>query len=514
MAVSTSHPHMGGLTPGVFGPVESFGKPRHGGPDWAKIALSFFSVVVLFAVVTSAGYAGLLWWELRQVEANAVDIQALPDGGFEPATEGGEALVVPEVDSIEDRTTILLVGSDSRDGLTPEQLQRIGTEETGTDLTDTIILLQIDPATDAAAMLSFPRDMVVSRCDGSRGRINEAFYVGEQQGEGLGPRCLVDTVTALTRIEIDHYVRVNFAGFVQAVDALGGVTFYLDAPIRDAYAGLDVPEGCVDFDGVKALQFVRARRVDSDFGRIARQQRFAREMLNKARSVGTLVNPARVAGLIGSISEVLETDADFGAREMVDLISSVQNISSGAVDARTVPAVVGRLGEASVVYAIEDEAEALFTAFRDGDLLPEGLGTQEGPVELGPATVIPVRVRNGSDVADLAEQTAEVVQALGFTVSETGTADNYGFDSSLVLYPPDRQDHAEVLAEALGGVAVNAGIGDVDELTLILGSNFDPRRFAPEEPDEQPSQPTSPAPVPTDSEGEAFTGATLSTVQC
>jgi LCP family protein required for cell wall assembly len=512
MFASTPDPSVAeGLKPGLFGPVEAFGKPRNGGIDWGRTVAVVFTSVLALAVLTGGTYVGLVWYELRQVGTNAVNIDDA--GTFAPSTEGDDALAVPEVEPVEDRTTILLVGSDSREGLTEQQLLDIGTETTPNDLTDTIILLQVDPATDAAAMLSFPRDMVVERCDGSRGRINEAFYIGELQGEGLGPKCLVDTLTAFARIDIDHYVRVNFAGFVSAVDALGGVTFYLDNPIADRSSGLDVPEGCVEFDGVKALQFVRARKIDSDFGRIARQQRFAREMLNKATSLGTLVNPTRVASLIGSISEVLETDEDFGGRQMVDLLNSVRSISSGAVDARTVPGVLGRLGpqNASVVYPVEDQAEALFQSFRAGDLLPEGVGTDAEPLALGPTNVIPILVDNGSERDGLGEETAEVLGSLGYTVSETGTAENYSFDASLILYPADRKDQALVLSESLGGVAINQGGGDVDELTLILGGSFDPEAFRPEPADEVIASPATPVPDATESE---FTGAALSAVQC
>ncbi len=515
MAASASDtPFDGALQPGVFGPSVAHGKPRNGGPDWMRVGLIAVVLVATFSVLMTGGYAGLVYWELRQVNSNAVDIVNGPEQGFAPATPGAGSLDVSGVEETVGRTNILLVGSDSRDGLTPEQLAAIGTEATGTDLTDTIILLQIDPATDTAAMLSFPRDLVVERCDGSRGRINQAFFIGEQQAEGLGPKCLVDTIEAESGIAIDHYARVDFAGFVQAVDALGGVTFYIEEPLQDRFSGLDIPSGCVPFDGVTAIQFVRARRIDSDFGRIARQQRFAREMINKATSVGTLLNPAAVAQLIGSVSDTLETDRNFGVRQMIELVDSVRNISSGAVDARTVPGYTGQLGEASVVYAVEDEAEALYRAFRDGDLLPDNVGTDAGPVELTPGNVVPVLVQNGSDADGLAEETAQVLTDLGFTVDETGTAPNYGFDNSLILYPPDRQDQAELLSETLGGIAINAGNGDMDRLTLILGGRFDPSAFAPEpvatttETDD-----ASATPVPEPSE-EEFVGATLSEVQC
>lgn len=540
MAASTSDPLFGGgLKPGVFGPAVVHGKPRNGGPDWLRVGLISVATVAMFAVVTAATYATVAVREVQQLTQGGVDIKAAPS--FEQSSEADQPLALPSVEPLEDRTTILLVGSDSREGLSDAQLRAIGTEDDGSNLTDTIILLQIDPATDAAAMLSFPRDLLVDRCDGTSGKINGAYYIGELQREGGGARCLVETIQALTRIEIDHYVRVNFAGFVDAVDAMGGVTFYLEEPIKDRLSGLDVPDGCVDFDGVQALQFVRARHVDSDFGRIARQQRFAREMLDKATSVGTLANPVRATRLIGSISEVLETDRGFGASQMADLVTSMQNISSGAVDARTVPSVIGSRsgpeGQESVVRQIKNEAEDLYRAFRNGDLLPEGVGTDSGPEELGPENVIPVLVRNGSNTDGLAADTAELLEDMGFTVADTDTAEAYGFDSSLVLYPSDREDQAEVLSEALGGIPVNAGNGEVDQLTLILGESFDLSAFAPDinesespgsefesttgsesasETDESAESDLNAdvSDSPTDESSEAFTGAELSTVEC
>lgn len=533
----------GGFESGAFGPRVTHGKPRNGGPDWLRLGLLSLAVVVLLAVVTTATYAGLVYNELRQLQAATVDIKADSAQTFAAHSEAEQALEVPEVEPVEDRTNILVVGSDSREGLSEEQLRRIGTEETPDELTDTIMLVQIDPETDAAAILSFPRDLLVERCDGSIGKINGAYAIGEAQREGAGARCLVNTVTALTRIPIDHYVRVDFAGFVKAVDALGGVTFYLEEPIEERYSGLDVPSGCVEFDGVQALQFVRARRIDDDFGRMARQQRFAREMVDKATSVGTLVNPVRAASLIGSVSDVVETDTEFGPREMADLVTSLQDLSSGKVEARTVPAVPGWRGEVSVVRAVKDEAEDLYRAFRRGDLLPDGAADGGGSDELGPENLIPILVRNGTNTEGLAADTAEVLEELGFRVADTDTAENYGFDSSLVLYPPDREDHAEVLAAELGGIPINAGNSEGDHLTLILGQSFDPEEFVPEpvatEPlfaSESPGPSESPSPSesprrsetadlyasesesddasPSPEPSETFAGAELSPVEC
>ena len=512
----------GALSPGEFGPRVAGGKPRNGGPDWLRVGFMAVAIVLVFAVGMGGYYSFLIW---RATSDVAGDFSIGEGPTFVPAPDAsGGGLELPEVTELEDRSTILLIGSDSREGLTDEQLAAIGTESTGTDLTDTIILLQIDPNTDAAAMLSFPRDLLVERCDGTRGRINEAFYIGllqadqqeapESQRSEYGAACLIDTIQTLTGgIEVDHYARVNFAGFVGAVDALGGVSFYVEEDLRDRYSGLDVEAGCVDFDGVTAIQFVRARRLDSDFGRIARQQRFAREMVRKASSLGTLLNPVTVTNLVRSVASSLETDADFGISQMADLASSISGISAGTVDGRTVPGYVGTWGEASVVRLLEDEAEELFAAFRNGDLLPDGVGQDAQPVELGPTNLVPIVVSAGGADLETAERTAAVLEALGYTVEEVTETDNSSFSGSIVFHPEMRADHAEYLADALGGLQVSELGEEDDHLMLVLGSAFDPEEFAPPEATETPSEEGSPEPSSTPTE-EEFAGAALSEIEC
>ena len=434
--------------------------------------------MVLGVVGVGTAAVGLIaYLEFRGVPRVPIHVPATeaPDPAVvaaeeDPAAEAQD--VVPE--PVTERQTILVVGSDSREGLSDEQLRALGTEDAGSDLTDTIILVQLDPGRDVAAMLSFPRDLLVDHCDGTRGRINSAFYVGELMGEGQGANCLVQTIEELTGIYINHYVRVNFAGFIQVVDAVGGVTFYVDRPLRDDFAGLNIPEGCVTFDGARALGFVRARHLDSggDFGRIARQQRFARELLRQATSVGTLANPARLIPLITSLSETLEVDSGFAASDMIDLVESMQTLSADGVDVRTVPAVNRTIGGAAYVVAIEDQAEALYRAFRTGETLPDHVGADSAPQELGPQNVQPLTVLNGSDVDGLGEQAAAALAAAGFTIAETGTAENFGFETTVVFYPLELEDQAQLVADALGDAQLQVGPAE-DGLRVVVGSGYE-----------------------------------------
>lgn len=367
------------LQPGRFGPRDYHGRPRNGGPDWRKLFAGLLGASFLSVLGLAGTYAALFFTEWNSL--NTLDIKP-SEIVFTPAPSVTEEVTFEPPDKVTNRTTILLVGSDSRKGLSKEQLARIGTADDGSDLTDTIILAQLNPVTDQVAMLSLPRDLVVRRCDGTRGRINEAWFIGGLQGAEKGAACLVQTIERHTGIGIDHVMRVNFAGFVNVVDTLEGVDFAVDRDMRDRWSGLDIKKGCNHFDGVKAIQFVRARHIDSDFGRQARQQRFAREMINKATSLGTLTNPIKVASIINSASEAIETDTGLDAGRLVDIAWSMRHITADKLVAFSIPATNGRLGEAAVLFEDKAKAEEIYAQFRSGQLVEEpdptsapGMGT-------------------------------------------------------------------------------------------------------------------------------------------
>ena len=523
------------LIDGRFGPVVEGGRPRSGGPDWRRITGLLLVTTVMLAFMGGAGLAGYAFWEYQSIPRVALPEQqarATDEAGFaqgpSPLQDEDAAPQVADPEPLAEVINVLLVGSDSREGLSAAELRALGTTDEGTDLTDTVIILQIDPVADRAAMLSFPRDLLVERCDGTRGRINEAFFIGEEQRVGGGAACLVQTVNDETGIYIDHYLRVSFEGFIEAVDAVGGVTFYVDEPLVDRFAGLDVPSGCVHFDGARALGFVRARRLDGggDYGRIARQQRFARELVRKATSVGTLANPGRLVPLIRSFSGTLETDDELDPGVMLDIAGSLRNLTAGNVAVYSVPGEA-REGEggAALVEAIEPDATRLYQRFKRGALLP-GEDGAPAPVpeptatpELLPEAVQPLEVLNGTGDDGIAADAAEALEDRGFTVDEVADADNFGFESTIVIAPPELEAQARVVAEALGldpddGAVVPGREGS--PLQVVVGNGFDA--------DDLP-EPEVPIPTTEPDEGEGdddspnlaereILGAELSNVRC
>lgn len=253
---------------------------------------------------------------------------------------------------------ILVVGSDSRAGLTDEQIVEFSTGFAGGGRTDTLMLLAVRGT--SAAMLSIPRDLFVTRCDGSQGRINAAYTIGD------GRSCLVQTVTETTGIPISHYLELDMGSFVGLVDAVGTVEVCLDDPIRDESAAIDLPAGCQDLDTGQALGFVRARKVDDDFGRQGRQQHFVQQLAKELASPSTLLNPLRLVRVVRSGGRALTADEGFGTIDLVRFGVGTKGI--GSAPSFKVPARGQTIGGAAVLVQRDEEARPIYERFRDGSV--------------------------------------------------------------------------------------------------------------------------------------------------
>ena len=280
---------------------------RSGKPKWSgtkKVVVGLCSLIVLIAAVVGGGYA-YIWYRYDQI--NKVHINA------EVAAASGAPF------------TILVIGSDSRVG---ESSQAFGSASVVTgQRSDVVQLWRVTPSTKQIQIISIPRDTVVSMLPpdtsqyGTYNRINSSYNTGPDQ--------LVKTITANFGIPINHVVQVDFAGFQDAVNALGGIYLDFPYPAKDAYSGLDITTpGCQLLNGAQALAVARARHYEyysdgywqydgtSDFGRIQRQDVFIRSLITSAKSK---VNPLTVNAFIGSIHEGVTIDDGFGINELIGL---------------------------------------------------------------------------------------------------------------------------------------------------------------------------------------------------
>ena len=332
-------------------------------------------------------------------------------------------------------TNVLVAGSDSREGLTREEMRELSTgvaDEIGGARTDTILLLSFRGS--EMALLSFPRDLWVERCDGSVGRINVAESID-------GPSCLVTTVQNLSGLPVHHYAEVTFGGFRDIVDAVGGVELCLDEPISDRDAGIDLPDGCQRLDGADALGYVRVRKIDDDLARIERQQRFLQALAREAVDPATLLNPVRLWSLSNDAGGALTVDDSLGTFGLGRLAWAGRSLARGDVATHTVPVTPGTTsGGAEVLYPRQPEADQLFGRFRDGSILAAAAPRPEQ---------VSVTVLNAAGVSGLAGQVGELLEGRGYDVVDIGNTDRR--EHTVVRYPVGQRAEAELVADDLPG---------------------------------------------------------------
>jgi LCP family protein required for cell wall assembly len=260
-------------------------------------------------------------------------------------------------------TTFLLVGSDSREGLTKAERKKLGTGSTEGQRTDTIMILSIPPGGEPA-LISVPRDSYVPIPDHGSNKINAAYALG-------GPELLVATVEQNTGLRIDAYTEIGFGGFVNVIDALGGIEMCLPKAIKDSDAHLDLPKGCQTLEGADALGYVRMRKADplGDLGRVKRQRQMLAAIADEAASPITVINPVRYWRLSTASADAVTIGEDTTIVEMAKMGNAMRRVSGGQGLTLTVPVAnpdaftpVG-----SAVLWDEEEAAAMFDDIARGD---------------------------------------------------------------------------------------------------------------------------------------------------
>lgn len=261
----------------------------------------------------------------------------------------------------------LLVGSDSRQGLSAEQQQALSTGgDIGNGRTDTILLIHL-PALGSSTQptaVSIPRDSYVpipGNGGNNKDKINAAFAIG-------GAALLTQTIEQATGLRLDHYAEIGFGGFAGLVDALGGVSLCLPAAISDPLAGIDLPAGCQQLDGRDALGYVRSRATPrADLDRMVNQQQFISALLKRAASPAVWLNPWRWYSVPRAAVNALTVNQGDHVWDLAHLGWTLR----APVTAITVP--IGEFTETdagSVVVWNHDAARALFDALASDSPVP------------------------------------------------------------------------------------------------------------------------------------------------
>lgn len=264
-------------------------------------------------------------------------------------------------------TNWLLVGSDSRADLTPEQQAELTTGgDIGSGRTDTILLVHIPGfgSAQSVTMVSIPRDSYVEIPGYGMDKINAAFAEG-------GAPLLAQTVELATGLRLDHYAEIGFAGFGVVVDALGGVRICPAEPIDDPLAGIALPAGCQNVDGPTALGYVRSRATPrADLDRMVHQREFMAAMLHRGTSPWVWLNPWRWYAVPHAAVGALTVDQGTHVWNLALLGWALH----GDVAALTIPIgeFTGNESGAVVVWNSET-ADELFEALRTDAPIPQSV---------------------------------------------------------------------------------------------------------------------------------------------
>jgi LCP family protein required for cell wall assembly len=275
-------------------------------------------------------------------------------------------------------TNWLIVGSDSRAGLTPDQEARLTTGDeaaAGGGRTDTIMLMHIPALTGDGqpTLVSLPRDSSVPLAGHGRVKLNTTFALG-------GATLLVQTVEKVTGVHVDHYAEIGFGGFAGLVDDVGGVQLCPPEPISDPLAGLNIPAGCQVLDGPQALGYVRTRHSPrGDLDRVVRQREFLSALIARATSPAVLLNPFRAGSLAADAPDTVTVDNGDHVWHLARLGWAMRSLSGGDAVTMTVP-IAGfgpvRDGSSGVLWD-RDQAARLFR--RTSAAPPRGCGGTAGP---------------------------------------------------------------------------------------------------------------------------------------
>lgn len=290
-------------------PIFEYKKPRR----WLGWKLLRRAALVLVGLVVLGG-----GWFGYQAWSAAHKIIVRSDGGGAPALAGKVSISQLKGEG-DGRVNILVLGIG-------------GAGHDGPNLSDTMMVWSIDPQTKDVAMLSVPRDLYVKIPGHGYGKINSANALG-------GPKLAEQVVENVIGVPIHYYAVVDFSGFKQAVDAVGGVDINVTTPLIDPkypcddgtkyandYCPIHFNVGMQHMDGATALKYSRSRETTSDFARAARQQQVLVALRQKALTASTLTNPAKVTGLIEAIGNHFKTDLQF--KDMMRLAAIVKDMDT------------------------------------------------------------------------------------------------------------------------------------------------------------------------------------------
>ena len=330
-------------------------------------------------------------------------------------------------------------------------------------------------------MYSIPRDTLITippckQPDGSMSapqttKFNAAFTIG-------GPACTIKTFKQLTGVAVDHFIVIDFLGFEQVINALGGVSICVSQAIHDPVAnhqgsGLELSAGTHLLMGAQALAFVRVRHNvsdGSDTARIPRQHAFLGALVKKVHDTSLLTNPLQLYRVLDASTKSITADpglANLGA--LKDLAQSLIALKPGGVS--FIPTPWYPAGDGANVYISSTGAEPIYDAMNNDTPYPAVVKTPAGPVVTTPPSQVSVKVINASGTPGRATGVAAALRALGFHIAGIATAPSVRA-TTVVNFSPAYDESGRTLTSSVLGASSVADSGLGGTLYLYVGANY------------------------------------------
>jgi LCP family protein required for cell wall assembly len=356
------------------------------------------------------------------------------------------------------RVNILLLGLDLRPN-----------DQADGARSDTMIVVSIDQSNKAASMLSIPRDLWLDIPGHGANRINTSYFFGEQDRPGGGPPLAKTTVSKLLGIPIDYFAQVDFNGFRQIVDAIGGVVIDVKKPLVDnEYPTEDfgikriyIPAGVQQMDGKTALEYARSRHSDSDLGRNQRQQAVLLAVREQGVNLGAITNTQLQSALQGAI----KTDLQIG--EILGLAQSATGMNKDNIRSYAIDANLTRQANIDGNDVLLPDQEGIRNLVRQFTSLPPAPGKETANIS----------VLNGTYTPGQASRTQKFLESKGYTINNVEQASDAGnYPSSVIRVYNGKQKTARELATLLGivndKIQVKSGGPSGIDIEVICGEDL------------------------------------------
>lgn len=336
--------------------------------------------------------------------------------------------------SEQDRINILILGN-------------AGTGHDGPELTDTIIIASIKPSTKEVAMLSIPRDLTVPMPNRGWRKINHANPYGELIKSGYGPEYATEIISDIFDIDIHYHIKVDFKGFEQLIDAIGGIEIYVDRTFtdnmypdeNDSYQSLTFEEGWQHMNGSRALKYTRSRHGNagegSDFARAARQQKVITASKEKILSTATILNPNRLNQLIQVFNKNVQTNISIP--DIIRLAQYLPEISNNNIknhvldDSPNGPLYPSNLNGAYVLLPKKDNWSDL--RYLAANIFADEINFSTARSLRTPSREIKLSIQNGTSISGLANDAANIFLSSGFNVESINNAESNNYEKTIII---------------------------------------------------------------------------------